>query len=493
MIRPHQTLLFLLGVGAISIALMFVVPKGGIDVLGVSLRYPTWEEFVASDTAQVVDMDAILRASHMTRLDTAGQAKSEAEKRAREKLLRTLELRKLQFAASDTLRLRKFKAALNGLGSNGRVRVLHFGDSQIEGDRITSFLREEWQEEYGGNGPGMLAVTPLAPNFSIRQSNSENWNRYTAFGRRDSNITHSDYGYRAVLCRYTPPLLDTALSDTTMGWLEFRPSVQGYSHVRQYSRMRLYFGKNRKAVRLSVYVNDTLYTEEIVQANTQLLSRTWNFTATPKVIRFEFEGSDSPDVYGLTLEGNSGVTVDNIAMRGASGVVFTRMSRASFASMVGTEPVHLIIYQYGGNTVPYIKDEEHAQQYARRVRRQIQRLKVLAPEAAIVMVGPSDMSRKEGTSYVTYDAVPWVRNELRKVALSENVGFWDIYGAMGGLNSMPEWVSAKPPLAGQDYIHFTPRGARQVATWMYEAFEREMYPERYADTTDVQPDTTAIP
>lgn len=495
MIKPHYTLVFLAILGVLSFGLMFVVPDGGIQIAGVEVRYPTWEQFTREDTAQVVDVNAILRASHMSELEVDSNAlkEDEAKQKAREKLLRTLELRKLQFAADDTIRLSRFAAALRGLSNGGRLRVLHYGDSQIEGDRITSYLREEWQSEYGGNGPGMIAAVPLAPNFSIRQTYSDNWARYTAFGRRDSNVRHDRYGYRSVMCRYTSPVLDSTASDTTMGWLEFKPSNQGYRHVRSYNKMRMYFGGHRRAFRLTVYVNDSIFTEEIIQPTPGLLSRTWSFNATPATIRMEFRGADSPNIFGISLEGNSGVTVDNIAMRGASGVVFTRMDRANFRQMLDAEPVHLVIYQYGGNTIPYLKDEDHTKQYGRRVQRQIAAIKQLVPDATIVMIGPSDMSTKDGTNYVTYDAVPWVRNEMRRIAMEEKVGFWDIYGAMGGMNSMPEWVKANPPLAGQDYIHFTPRGARQVATWLYEAFEREINPQNKVDSTRTSPETVNVP
>jgi len=34
---------------------------------------------------------------------------------------------------------------------------------------------------------------------------------------------------------------------------------------------------------------------------------------------------------------------------------------------------------------------------------------------------------------------------------------------MGGKNSMPSWVSAQPPLAVADYVHFNARGAKVIA------------------------------
>ncbi|KAB2814689.1 GDSL-type esterase/lipase family protein [Phaeocystidibacter luteus] len=485
MIRPHITLLFLIAVGMLCFGLMFIVPEGGVKVAGVTVRYPTWDEFVQQDTTQRVDVEAIIRASHMTRIDTAGQAKSEEEKKAREHLMKTLELRKIQFASTDTIRLSKLRAALEEIRDNGgKLRVLHFGDSQIEGDRITSLIRNEWTKAYGGEGPGMLDAMPLAPTFSVNQTHSDNWARYAAFGKRDTNITHTSFGLRAVLCRYTPPQGDSTATDTTMGWLEFKPSNMAYSRARTYHQMRLHYRNPDAAFRLTVYANDTLLTEQIIQPGAEARVRSWTFSKTPEKLRVEFKGKVSPDVYGVSLEGNSGIVVDNIPMRGASGVIFTRMSRSHLNKVLSLEPVELIIYQYGGNTVPYIKSKEQAATYARRVRRQIQRLKQLAPDATILMIGPSDMSTKSGTSFVTYEAVPWVRDELKAVAMAENVPFWDIFGAMGGLNSMPAWVGTNPPLAGPDHVHFTPKGARQVGEWLTTALSRELFPNHVENPAD---------
>lgn len=490
MIRPHQTLLFLLGVAALSIGLMFIVPEGGVKVAGVEVRYPTWSQFLERDTTQKVDVEAIIRASHMSRIDTAGQAKSEAEKKQREHLLRTLELRKLQFSGADSIKLSKLITALKGLRTSGeKLRVLHYGDSQIEGDRITSLIRDEWAKAYGGEGPGMLDAVPLAPTFSINQSYSSNWNRYAAFGKKDTNIRHSQYGMRAVLCRYTPPQGDTSATDTTMGWLEFKPSNMAFRTARTYHQMRLHYRAPEAAFRLAVYVNDTLLTEQIVQPSAQAQVRTWNFTSTPKLIRMEFTGKVSPDVYGISLEGTSGIVVDNIPMRGASGVIFTRMSAEHLARCYSLEPVDFVIYQYGGNTVPYIESKKSAEAYGRRVRQNIQRIKRLLPNATILMIGPSDMSTKDGTKFVTYASVPWVRDVLKNVAEQEGVTFWDIYGAMGGMNSMPQWVKSNPPLAGPDHVHFTPKGARQVGQWLTEALRREMSSEGFETDSVLIPGT----
>ena len=56
------------------------------------------------------------------------------------------------------------------------VITLHMGDSQVEGDRITSSLRERFQDRFGGSGPGLIIPNdPFRLNPSVTISNSSNW------------------------------------------------------------------------------------------------------------------------------------------------------------------------------------------------------------------------------------------------------------------------------------------------------------------------------
>jgi len=75
--------------------------------------------------------------------------------------------------------------------SNRPVRIMHFGDSQIEADRITSFIREKLQQQFGGNGPGLLEMKPVTQKLTWQVDASDSWKRYTLFGKIDSTITHN--------------------------------------------------------------------------------------------------------------------------------------------------------------------------------------------------------------------------------------------------------------------------------------------------------------
>ena len=47
---------------------------------------------------------------------------------------------------------------------------MHYGDSQIECDRITSLLRQRFQEEFGGMGVGLVPALQNIPTFTLSSS-----------------------------------------------------------------------------------------------------------------------------------------------------------------------------------------------------------------------------------------------------------------------------------------------------------------------------------
>ncbi len=156
-------------------------------------------------------------------------------------------------------------------------------------------------------------------------------------------------------------------------------------------------------------------------------------------------------------------------MRGSSGTIFNRMEYGHLNRMYANLNVKLFILQFGGNVMPYIKDSTAAINYGRWFYSQLRTLKKMRPDASFVVIGPSDMSYKNKDKYVTYEFLPLVRDELKKATLKAGFAYWDMYEAMGGHNSMPSWVNAEPALAGSDYTHFTPRGAKLIANMFYNA------------------------
>ena len=69
-----------------------------------------------------------------------------------------------------------FFAALNQIKQQKRkVRVAYFGDSVIEGDLVTSSLRNDLQELFGGKGVGFVPLTSQTTLPNIRMESVENF------------------------------------------------------------------------------------------------------------------------------------------------------------------------------------------------------------------------------------------------------------------------------------------------------------------------------
>jgi hypothetical protein len=155
------------------------------------------------------------------------------------------------------------------------------------------------------------------------------------------------------------------------------------------------------------------------------------------------------------------------------------MSRQTQQSMLDALSPGLILLQYGGNVVPYM----NASYYRRAFKRQLKFFREVCPGVPVIVIGPADMSVRENGEFSTYPGLEGIRDALRDAALESGFGFWDLYEAMGGRNSMASFVHADPPLASTDYVHFTNLGVNLVAEMFYNAlmFEYRMYESQNSD------------
>lgn len=490
MITPFRTLLFLMLVALLAGLLMLVTPEEGWQLAGVRIKYPTWSAFWESQRrGQGVAMDEFFDIY-------ARKAEVNADSLAEAERLFRLKMRQFQFPEDDPALMAPFFEKLERLSREGRVRILHFGDSQIESHRITGYLNRRFQQRYGGSGLGWVPVVEVIPTPEVGQSASDGWLRFTAFGPPRSE-THKRYGLLGSFARFHPqwpedlPVAEetedtltqndtapsspdqgipqSAVTDEGKAWFAITPSNRGGL---PYTRARLAFGYFRDTVQAEVLVDGESFDRQVWPPREEVVLREWAFPdGMPRELRFRFEGRDSPDFYGISLESERGVFVDNIPMRGSSGTEFGRMDLSIHRRQVGDDPVAMIILQFGGNTLPAMKSMEGVEYYGRVFTAQLRYVKKQFPDALFLVIGPSDMSVKDGLDFVTYPFLAEVRDAMKAVAFAEGALYWDLFEAMGGKNSMPSWVNAEPPLAATDYVHFSPAGARKVAEWLMEAFE----------------------
>ncbi len=393
------------------------------------------------------------------------------------------------------------------------VRIVHYGDSQIETDRISGYLRYKLQQQFGGSGPGLVpAKTAYDYKAPCEVVCTGDWKRYTIFPFIDTAVHHSKYGALAAFAKFTPiinrepkstppasltPLQqpDSAASSSSDSLpvvvaldsvfktpdnkprepekiynasLEFRPFKYGYGNAKTIKKVRMFYGNHTRTCNVRVMDGETILYADSLKPNDFYSVKTWNFAQTPEVFKMEFSGADSPEFYGFSMDGLSGVAVDNIALRGCSGTIFTKMNAAHLGGMLRDLNVKCIILQFGGNAVPSL-NENNVVAFKNYLASQIRYLKRICPGVSIILIGPADMSVKVQDEYVTYEILPELDRLLKEAALQNDCAYWDMYEAMGGYNTMPDWVFHDPPLAEKDFVHFNPNGANAIAKMFYNA------------------------
>ena len=443
-----KILAFLLGVYALLAGVCMVVPEGGIQAGPVTLDFPSLADvrdiFVPGDKAPAGPSPEELIAM---RKEEALQAEGEHFR----EWLRDNPAR-IHFPGDDPS---SFDALWRSLDAarNKPVRILHYGDSQIEEDRITSTVRAGLQERFGGGGPGILPFgRPYYTQGFSQTCTSELW-RANAFGEGGKR-KGGRYGIMGQLSRI----------DTTVFTGIY--AVKGNKTPSRYFRRMTVLAGNISGS-LNVKCGSKSYIMEPSGNESGVERLVISLPDSSSSVKFSCWGG--ADVYGISLDDTLGVGVDNIPMRGCSGTVFTGMSDKQIQEYARATNVRLIMLQFGGNSMPYRKTPKAISEYKSSIEKQIRHLKRLVPEAEILFIGPSDMSTNVRGRMQTYPHLPMMVDSLKAAALDNGAAFWDMYSAMGGENSMVEWVKARPQLAGSDHVHFTPKGAEAIGDMLLES------------------------
>ena len=206
--------MFVSSVLAILLAVSIIFPKEGIRINDrITLHFLTLGEILGKDTVQYADISGILNSSVVIS-DSAYYAML-GPAPLDEMVMDTIranadslkgKIHSIEYPRGDSTLLYPFYRKMRVANRPGRsLRIMHYGDSQIEGDRMTSLIRYKLQRHFGGSGIGMQpAVQLYGYQLSLIHTASDNWKRYTAFGKVDSTLTHNMYGMLGSFARFSP-------------------------------------------------------------------------------------------------------------------------------------------------------------------------------------------------------------------------------------------------------------------------------------------------
>lgn len=339
------------------------------------------------------------------------------------------------------------------------LRILHFGDSQLEGDRFSGVIRENLQTLFGGCGVGFLPISETNAGRLNVHKKEKGWERYQVFGKGRRGI-HSKYGF---LGYYYQVGHDS--SKLEHAELNFRKNTRYFKNAQNFETMSLLYANADDDVLYELKTDSGLVSKGNLAKSDKVNQRTWQLNGfSDGKVQLSIDATHSPDVYGVSLDCKTGVAVDNIALRGSSGTEFTKMDKEYLADQFKKMDVGLVIFQFGLNVVP--AELKSYKYYENLFYKQLKLFKELLPDASILVISVTDACKNEEESYTN---IAKVRDAQKSAAQRANCSFWDLYEVMGGELSMPSWVNAQPSLAEKDFKHFNARGAKVIGNKLFNA------------------------
>ena len=324
------------------------------------------------------------------------------------------------------------------------VRVAFLGDSFVEGDILTSDLREYLQERYGGRGVGFVPLAPI-----------DRW-------RNTLNVDHE--GWYILSSLYGTQKAKYLLN----GQCFYPETGEAYTTVRATDQREHAKAFNTASLLYSVDSAATLYyklgggdeKEAVLRAGGSLqLFETSR--QNMRMATFRVSGGEDFTGYGLFLNDETGVCVDNYSLRSSSGMQLLRTGTNLLTRMNRMVPYDLVILQYGMNVLE--AERRDYDSYVEQMVRVVNRLREAMPGASILVFGVGDRNFKnEEGEMVTKAGVTSLVEAQRRIAQETGVAFWNTYLAMGGRNSMGTFVNSTPALANKDYTHINYLGGRRI-------------------------------
>ena len=360
------------------------------------------------------------------------------------------------------------------------VRIAHYGDSQIEGDRITQFLRANFQKRFGGSGLGFIPIDEPASHHSYTRRQSPNWRRHSVFKGR---INNGLYGPGGTVFRFQPPLKqdgkakyksdslfeaivkEKANDEKIESWLQLT-----LREKLSYDSLTVLSWRHFTPLHIKLQNNDNEQ-YRLIPAGQKIERVTFSAREAGHSFKLHFSSSISPYIAGVFLDGKKGVQIDNYSLRGHSGNGLALVDFSLLQESLKLLNTKFIIFQYGGNIVPY--DVPSFKFFEDDIVKMVERFKKACPDASILIIGVGDMARRVGDGYESYPTVEKIRDAQRRAAQRTGVAFWDLYETMGGENTITNWVNSPTPLAAPDYAHLSYLGQKKVSDWLFKALMQE--------------------
>ncbi len=346
------------------------------------------------------------------------------------------------FEASNVQLLQRLKSKWDA-AAQGRLTVLHFGDSHVQGGHAAQMARHKWQSMVGSAGRGMVFPYAIAKTYSqndYRSSFEGEWVTANSI----QVYPKMPLGVSGFVARTSSP--QAAFT------LQFNQQFEPGAKV-----LKFFYRASSAAYRLRMQSGDLLWEsalpgEEGSQGGTQMVE-----IAVPQLfdtLRFEIANADVKpedtfELYGVSIENKTpGVVYHNLGVGGAAYAALR--SQAYFESQSKVLAPDLVILDWGTNDLIYkntVPDQLEA-----TIVETIRKVRAEHPDALIVLTTVQDTYFRKQPITATWEFAQMIR----RLAKENDCLLYDWYRVAGGADAMRTWYAYG--LAQPDHVHLSATG-----------------------------------
>ncbi len=370
--------------------------------------------------------------------------------------------------ATDVFALDNFFNAITELNDTTTIRIAHYGDSQIEGDRLTCFLRTLFQKEFGGSGIGYVPFTDITSHMQLQREFSSNWLRYTIFNAHFKssyyglsgqvfNIIGSTYGHMEAAAQNFMAKLSIDLNENV-----------------QYDHISLLYGNASSPFKINSFdhISSSKISEDIIPVSQDFNIKKLKINSNKLHLNFDFIVRGNPDLYGFLIDGPKGVQIDNFSIRGHSGDKILTMNTDYLGVQLKRLNTKLVILQFGANVVPYINSETECKRFEKIYYDVFMKFKTACPNLSLLVIGAGDMVNVKNGQDQSYPFIFQIKEAQKRAAIRAGAAYWDLYEMMGGPGSI--LTMTEKGFASKNG-HFTPKGQPIIAGELFNSIMTEYH------------------
>jgi hypothetical protein len=309
---------------------------------------------------------------------------------------------------------------------------------------------------------------------SYTRKSSGNWSRYTVFHDKYSN---SYYGISGMVFRFGKKAVYQPEDSSSAK--EGEPKFEGGSFYSgsvsvkmsskySYNSISVMYGRTHDYTVMNYYdagTGDRFASDTLPPAEVATLHK-HKFSSPVLNVKIEFIADNGPDFYGLYFDANTGLQTDNYAIRGHSGDGLMLINDDHLAHMIKELNTRLVIFQFGANVVPYIHSDEACTLLKGVYYNLFMKFKKADPNLSILVIGAGDMAHGGEGGCSSYTWLPKITEAQKAAALKAGCAYWDLFGMMGGLNSILVWANKKLAVTNG---HFSAKGQEIIANELVDA------------------------